>query len=286
MLLLGLSLFNRGCRGNAWPRLRKRCDRPSHGPCPLCPVGPAVINSEVSGRPAWNAAIAHAEEAVRITAPRILFSIRRGPVRIEPSSRPIASIGPSPRSCMACSRARPASHNASVWFDARRPDAGSQTVPSNQELVPNWATGIILWYCAGPDAADAGHGRRSRAAFFCLPASILAISAAAIFHAHRHRLGDRGRLVIGSVAGFSALLWLQLSFLMFQSPIHISRARSEEAWPRLTSPAFEFEVGARAPGRLAVLGMGLFVLAVLCLGLINRNQTAACHHDGRDEHAA
>ena len=175
-------------------------------------------------------------------------------------------------------------HNVSAWFDPAGLDAGSQAVPSNQEPVPNWPAGITLMVSVLALTRlmlDMVGDREPL--LFCLPASILATSAAAAFHAHRHRLGDRGRWVIGSVAGFSALLWLQLSFLMFHSPIHISSA-VKEAWPRLHL-GMAFEVVVRTLGRLAVVGMGLFVLAVLCLGLINRNRAAACHHDGRDEHA-
>ena len=47
--------------------------------------------------------------------------------------------------------------------------------------------------------------------FYCLPASVLAILAAAIFDVHHRRFGDLGRLVIGSVAGFSG-------FCGFSSP--------------------------------------------------------------------
>ena len=70
---------------------------------------------------------------------------------------------------------------------------------------------------------------------------------------------------------------------MFQSPRHISRA-VKESWPYLHL-GIEFEV-VRALGRLSVIGMGLFVLVVLCSGLIDRNRAAAGHDGGRDKNAA
>ncbi len=66
-------------------------------------------------------------------------------------------------------------------------------------------------------------------------------------------------------------MWLWGSFLMFQWPAHISVA-VRQSWPG-RHLGLEFEL-MRGLGRLSIAGMVLFVLAVLCLGLINANSSS------------
>ena len=125
-----------------------------------------------------------------------------------------------------------------------------------------------LGHGSGPDTGPPGHGRRPRAPAL-LPAGKRGgdLFSAAVFSAYRRRLGDVGRLVIGLVAGFSALLAGAL-FLMFQSPRNISRPSRSMASSRISDSEFEVvRVGPAVGHRNGALHPGSPLPAVGSTGI-------------------
>jgi Flp pilus assembly protein TadD len=143
--------------------------------------------------------------------------------------------------------------------------------PPGEAMGVNWVAGIVLGLAVLSstrllldlvgDLSPLG---------FCLPAGVLTLLGVA---ASDHCRG-RWRLMFACASGFLGLLWLELSALMFISPRQIT-ATVQAAWPRLElGPPFHF---VRVVGLLSVMGMLLFLIAVLLLRRMTQVAWAGDH---------